>query len=341
MNGMTGKGSFRRACRVPVAVVLAMLAPGMAGTVGAADPAWPVKPIRMVVGFAAGGANDLVGRAIATKLGPRLGQQVVVDNRPGAGGNIATELVVRAPADGHTMLLGSVSSLAMGPALAKSVPYDPMRDLAPVAQAVQAATLLAVHPSIPVRTLRDMVALAKRKPGSIDIAIPGTGSIAHLAAEVFKKTAGIDLVLIPYKGGAPALTDVLAGQVGSIMSVISTPAPHVQSGRLRGLAVTSGRRARALPDVPTIAESGYPGYEVNGWLGVLFPAGTPDAIVLRAHREIAAIMALPDVRERMEQVGMDVDVSATPAAFAALVRSEVTRWAKIVNDIGLKGTGGN
>lgn len=341
MNGMNGFDTSRHLRGAAIATVLALPAPGMAASAGAADPAWPAKPIRMVVGFAAGGANDLVGRAIAARLGPRLGQQVVVDNRPGAGGNIATELVVRAPADGHTMLLGSVSSLAMGPALMKSVPYDPVRDLAPVAQAVQAATLLAVHPSLPVRSLRDMVALAKRSPGSVDIAIPGTGSIAHLAAEVFKRTAGIELVLIPYKGGAPALTDVLAGQVGSIMSVISTPAPHVQSGRLRGLAVTSGRRARALPEVPTIAESGYPGYEVNGWLGVLFPAGTPDAIVQRAHREIAAIMALPDVRERMEQVGMDVDVSANPAAFAALVRGEVARWARIVNEIGLKGAGGS
>lgn len=311
-------------------VALAAWAAG-AGLAQAAEP-YPVKPVRMVVGFAAGGANDLVGRAIANKLGATLGRTVVVENRAGAGGNVATEYVARAAPDGYTMLLGSVSSLAMGPALYRSVPYDPVKDFAPVTQAVTVPALLAVHPSLSVRSLKDFVALARRQPGRIDVACPGFGSIAHLSGELFKRVAKIDFVLLPYKGGAPALVDVMGGQVGAMISVISTSAPHVQSGRLIGLAVTSSRRANALPNVPTVAESGYAGYAADGWLGIVLPAGTPSEIVTRLHRDIVAIMAMPDVRSQLENVGMTIDTSKSPEAFHAVIRNDVAKWKRVVQE---------
>jgi tripartite-type tricarboxylate transporter receptor subunit TctC len=311
-------------------VTLAALVTG-ATCAQAAEP-YPSKPIRMVVGFAAGGANDLVGRAIANKLGATLGRTVVVENRAGAGGNVATEHVARAAPDGYTMLLGSVSSLAMGPALYKSVPYDPVKDFAPVTQAVTVPALLAVHPSLSVLSVKDFVALARRQPGKIDVACPGFGSIAHLSGELFKRMARIDFVLVPYKGGAPALADVMGGQVSAMMSVVSTSAPHVQSGRLVGLAVTSSQRATALPNVPTIAESGYKGYAADGWLGILLPAGTPNEIVTRLHREIVAIMAGPDVRSQLENVGMTIDTSKSPQDFHKVIQSDVVKWKTVVQE---------
>jgi tripartite-type tricarboxylate transporter receptor subunit TctC len=295
-----------------------------------AAESYPTKPIRMVVGFAAGGANDLVARTAANKASASLGRQIVIENRPGAGGNVATEYVARAAPDGYTMLLGSVSSLGMGPALYKSVPYDPVKDFAPITQGVTVPALLAVHPSLRVRSMKEFVALARRQPGKIDVACPGFGSIAHLSGELFKRTADVDFVLIPYKGGAPALSDVLGGQVSAMMSVISTAAPHVQSGRLIGLAVSSSKRSAALPDVPTIAESGYPGYAADGWLGFLFPAGTPQDIVSRMHKELTAAMESAEVRSTLEKVGMTIDTSASPEAFHDVIRKDVVKWKKVV-----------
>jgi len=297
-----------------------------------AAESYPTKPIRMLVGFAAGGANDLVGRAIATRLSTRLGRTVVVENRAGASGNVATEVVARAAPDGYTVLLGSVSSIAMGPALYKSVPYDPIKDFAPVTQAVTVPTLLASHPSMPVRTLKDFVALARRQPGKIDVACPGIGSIAHLAGELFKRTAGIDFVLVPYKGGAPALADVMGGQVSAMLSVMSTSAPHVLSGKLIGLAVTGKTRSPAVPKVPTIAESGYPTYEADGWMGLLFPAGTPPEIVTRLHRETTQVLGMAEVRSQLEAVGMAVEPSGSPEAFQAVIRTDVAKWKKVVQE---------
>jgi tripartite-type tricarboxylate transporter receptor subunit TctC len=326
---MKGTGRYGNARWVGAATLLAAAA-SMA-TAQAAE-SYPTKPVRMIVGFAAGGANDLVGRTVANKLAGALGRTVVVENRPGAGGNVATEYVARAAADGYTMLLGSVSSLGMGPALYKSVPYDPVKDFAPITQAVTVPALLAVHPSLGVRSLKDFVALAKRQPGKIDVACPGFGSIAHLSGELFKRTADIDFVLIPYKGGAPALTDVMGGQVSAMMSVISTSAPHVQSGRLIGLAVSSSKRAAALPDVPTIAESGYAGYAADGWLGFLFPAGSPKEIVSRLHKEINAAMISPEVRNALEKVGMTIDTTDSPEQFHDVIRNDVVKWKRVVQE---------
>jgi tripartite-type tricarboxylate transporter receptor subunit TctC len=300
-----------------------------------AAEAYPARPISVLVGYAPGGVNDLVARAIAARLGPRLGQQIVVENRPGAGGNIATDLAAHAAPDGYTMLLGSVASLAMSPALLGIVPFDPLNDFAPITQAVGVSTLIASHPTVPVRTLRQFVALAKKHPGKLNYASPGTGSISHLSAELFKKIAGIDIVHVPYKGGAPASVDAISGQVECLISVISSGAPHVQAGKLRGLAVTSSTRASILPDVPTIAESGYPGFEATGWLGLLFSAKTPEAIVNRVAQEAVAVINMPQVRDQLQKAGLDPHTS-DPAAFQAYIKTEFAKWAKVIKDAGIK-----
>ena len=297
--------------------------------------AYPAKPIRLLVGFAPGGVNDLVARAVATRLGPRLGQQVVVENRSGAGGNIATELAARAAPDGYTMLLGSVASLAMSPALLGQVPFDPLNDFAPITQAVGMSSLIAAHPALPARSLGEFVALAKNQPGRLNFASPGTGSIAHLAAELFKKTAGINIVHVPYKGGAPALIDALSGQIECLISIITTGAPQVKTGKLRGLAVSSDKRSPILPDVPTVAESGYPGYEASGWLALLFPAKTPDAIVDRMYRETITVINLPEVREQLLSFGLD-PAPSSPDALRSYIKAEFAKWGKLVKEAGIR-----
>jgi tripartite-type tricarboxylate transporter receptor subunit TctC len=308
----------------------------LAQAAGAAET-YPSKPIRLVVGFAAGGANDLVARAVATRLSPRLGQQVVVENRGGAGGNIATELVAKSVPDGYTMLLASVASFAMSPALLGKVPFDPINDFAPVTQAALVTSLLSVHPSLPARSLRQFVALAKKSPG-INYATPGVGSIAHLSAELFWNKAGIKLNHVPYKGGGPAVADVIAGHVEVMFSLISTQTPHVRAGRLRALAVSSAKRSTALPDVPTIAESGYPGFEATGWLGLVFPAKTPRAIIDRMHKEAVAVINMREVHAQLEDLGLDAEAS-DPAAFLARIKSDHAMWEKLVRQAGIKGGG--
>jgi len=315
-----------------IALLLALAAPGAA----VAADAYPVKPIRLIVGFAPGGANDLVARAVATRLGPRLGQQVVVENRAGAGGNIATELVAKSAPDGYTLLLASVASFAMSPALIGKVPFDPINDFAPVTQAALVTSLLSVHPSLPTQSLKQFVGLAKRTPGKINYATPGAGSIAHLAAELFWKTAGIKLTHVPYKGGNPAVADAMAGHVESIFSLISTQTPHVRAGRIRALGVSSVKRSAALSDVPTIAESGYPGFEASGWLGLAFPAKTPRPIVDRIHKETVAVLNLREVQSQLENLGLDAEPS-DPAAFHARIRSDHVMWDKLVREAGIKG----
>jgi len=318
--------------RVPVA---AAMAAALYASAGEAAEAYPVKPVRMLVGFPPGGANDLVGRAVATRLGPRLGQQIVVENRPGAGGNIATQLAARAVPDGYTLLLGSVASLAMSPALYREVPFDPLNDFAPVTQAVGVSSLILTHPSLPPRSLKELVALAKKQPGKLNYGSPGTGSIAHLTAEMFLKTAGIRIVHVPYKGGGPAVIDAMAGQVECLISLISTSGPQIKAGKLIGHAVTSAARSPSLPEVPTVAESGYPGFEASGWLGLLFPAKTPDAIVERMHKEAVAVINLPEVRKQLEDVGLDPSPS-TPQAFRAYMKAEYAKWGKLIREAGIK-----
>jgi tripartite-type tricarboxylate transporter receptor subunit TctC len=303
-----------------------------------AAEAYPGKPIRLVVGFAPGGANDLVARAVATRLGPRLGQQVVVENRSGAGGNIATELVAHAAPDGYTMLLASVASFAMSPGLLGKVPFDPINDFAPITRAALVTSLLSVHPSMPAKSLKDYVALARNQPGKVNYATPGVGSIAHLSAELFWNTAKVRLNHVPYKGGNPAAVDVVAGHVESIFSLISTQTPHVRSGRLHALAVSSAKRSAALPNVPTIGESGYSGFEASGWLGLVFPAKTPPAVVERIQREAVAVLNTREVQAQLEDLGLDAEPS-TPAEFLALIKADHARWGKLIREAGLKGGG--
>jgi tripartite-type tricarboxylate transporter receptor subunit TctC len=294
-----------------------------------------VKPVRLVVGFPAGGANDLVARVMAAKLAPRLGQQMVVENRAGAGGNIAHELVARAAPDGYTMVLASVSSLAMAPGLHGKVPFDPVNDFAPVAQLVDVSSLLSVHPSMPVRSLKEFVARANQHPGRINVANPGAGSIAHLSFELFKATAAINVVNVPYRGGGPAVVDAISGQVEALCGVISTAAPHVKTGKLRGVGVTSLKRSPSLPEVPSMAESGYPGFEASGWLGLAFPAKTPAGIVDRLYKESVAALAMPDVREQLQGAGLEPSIK-DPEAFRAYIRSELAKWTKLIKSAGIK-----
>lgn len=319
-----------------IACVLWMAAMSLPATMVAAMAAdYPAKPVRFVVGFPAGGANDLVARVVAAKLGPRLGQQIVVENRGGAGGNIAHEFVARAAPDGYTMVLASVASLAMSPGLYGKVPFDSVNDYAPVAQLVDVSSLLSVHPSMPVKTLKEFVARAKQTPDRINVANPGTGSIAHLSFELFKATAGIRVVNVPYKGGGPAVIDAISGQVESLAGVISTGAPHVKTGKLRGLGVTSLKRSPILPDVPAMAEAGYPGFEASGWLGMAFPAKTPPAIIDRMYKETIAVMAMADVREQLQNAGLEPSIK-DPAAFHAYIRAELNKWTKLIKSAGIK-----
>jgi tripartite-type tricarboxylate transporter receptor subunit TctC len=312
-------------------MVLAAAAPREAR----AAEAYPVRPVRLLVGFAPGGANDLVARAVATRLAPRVGQQVIVENRAGAGGNIATELAARAAPDGYTMLLASVASFAMSPALLGKVPFDPVNDFEPVTRAVLVTALLSVHPTTPARTLKQFVALARKLPGEINYSSPGTGSIAHLAFERFWRAAGIRVNHVPYKGGNPAVTDTIAGHVESTVGLISTQTPHVRAGRLRALAVSSAKRSAALPDVPTIAESGYPGFESSGWLGFAFPARTPKAIVDRMHKEVVAVLNLQEVSSQLVDLGLDPEPSS-PAEFHALIKADHAKWDQVVREAGLR-----
>jgi tripartite-type tricarboxylate transporter receptor subunit TctC len=232
------------------------------------------------------------------------------------------------------MVLASVASLAMSPGLLGKMPYDPINDFAPVAQVVDVTSLLTVHPAMPVKTLQEFVARAKRQPGTINVGNPGTGSIAHLAFELFRATAGIRVLNVPYKGGGPAVIDAISGQIESLAGVISTGAPHVKSGKLRGLGVTSLKRSPTLPEVPAIAESGYPGFEASGWLGIAFPAKTPDAIVERMHKETLAVMAMTDVREQLQNAGLEPSVKGAEA-FRAYIKAELGKWTRLIKDAGI------
>ena len=318
--------------------LLALALAGGAPVAALAADAYPAKPIRLIVGFAPGGANDLVARAVATRLSPRLGQQVIVENRAGAGGNIATEQVARAAPDGYTMLLASVASFAMSPALIGKVPFDPVNDFAPIAQGVWITSLLSMHPSMPVKTLKQLEAVVRKAPGKLNYATPGAGSIAHLGAELLFHTAKLKLTHVPYKGGAPAAADAIAGHVEAIYSLISTQTPHVRSGRLRALVVSSLKRSSALPEVPTVAESGYPGFEASGWLGFAFPAKTPKTVVDRVNKEIVAVLNMKEVDAQLTDLGMDPEPT-DPGRFHALIRSDYVRWAKVIKEAGIKGGG--
>ena len=316
-------------------MALSLMLLTLAAASAQAAETYPTKPVRFLVGFPPGGANDLVARVVAVRMGPRLGQQVVVDNRGGAGGNIAHDLAAKASPDGYTMVLASVASLAMSPGLHGKLPYDPVNDFAPVAQLVDVSSLISAHPSSTARTLKDFVARAKQHPDKLTVGNPGTGSIGHLAFELFKATAAIKVINVPYKGGGPAVIDAMSGQVEFLAGVISTGAPHVKTGKLRGLGVTSQKRSPILPDVPAVAEGGYPGFEASGWLGIAFPAKTPAPIVARMHKDAVAVMALNDVREQLQSAGLEPAVKDTEA-FRGYIKAELAKWTRLIREAGIK-----
>jgi len=318
----------KRALLASFAVVLI----GAAGA-AAAQP-YPVKPLRMVVPFPPGGATDILGRYLALRLGETFGQQFVVDNRPGANGTLGLDVAAKAPPDGHTLVVGQTGNLAISPGLTK-VPYDPLRDFSPVTLLVASPHVIAVHPSLPVRTLKELIALARSKPGQLNYASTGAGSAGHLSVELLKKVAKIDLVHVPYKGATPGFTDLMAGHVAMIFTSVLSTQGFARAGRVRMVAVGSAKRSPSAPEVPTIAESGIPGFEVSSWWGVLGPAGMPKEIVARLNGEIVKLMGSSDARDRIAALGADI-VTSTPAQFADYIKVESAKWGQVIKDSGAR-----
>ncbi len=300
-----------------------------------ASAQYPARPIRLVVPFPAGGPTDIVARTVSQKLSDSLGQPVVIDNRGGAGGVIGTELVVKSPADGHTLLLGTISGLAVAMSLYPSRGYDTLRDLAPITHGVMVTNILVVHPSLPVRSVKELLALARAKPGTLNYASSGSGTITNLAGELFKNLARVDIVHVPFKGGAPALTALLSGEVSMNFENSLIVVPHIKSGKVRALAVTGAQRSRSVPDLPTITEAGLPGYGASGWYGFVAPAATPKDIVTRLAGEFNRILKQPDVVERLSSQGAE-PVGGTPEQFGAFIRDEINKWAKLVKSANMK-----
>jgi tripartite-type tricarboxylate transporter receptor subunit TctC len=300
----------------------------------AAAPAYPTRPIRLLVPFAAGGGADTLSRILAPKLSNALGQTWVVDNRGGAAGNLAAEIVAAAAPDGHTVFMGFSTVLTVNPSLYK-LRYNVQKDFAPVTLLATAQYILVVHPSVQAGSLKEFIVLAKQKPGGLNYASAGVGSPLHLAAELFKKRAGVNMVHIPYKGGGPAAAAVLAGEAQVIFGSVASSMPHVKSGRLKALATTGAKRSKVAPDLPTIAESGFPGFEVGSWYALLVPAKTPGAIVKRLHDEAIKAVGLPDVQQAMSRQGLEVETS-TPQELSQRIASETAVWAGVIKDAGIK-----
>jgi tripartite-type tricarboxylate transporter receptor subunit TctC len=303
-----------------------------AAPLSALAQAYPTKPIRMLVGFAPGGGTDTAARAIAAKLGERLGQTVVIDNRPGAAGNIATEMTVNAPADGYTLLLGSISSFSINPSLYKKLPFDPLKDLAPLTRAADSTNILVTHPTVAAKTVKDLIALAKTKP--LNGGSSGIGGSGHLAVELFNLQTGTKITHVPYKGGGPAMIDLLGGNIHLIFATAASAVQHIKSNRINALGVTTVKRWAFMPEIPTIAEAGVPGFEANNWYGFMMPLKTPQPIITRLNKEIGEILALPDVKDYLFRQGLDV-APGTPQAFADYIKSETAKWEKVIKAAGL------
>jgi tripartite-type tricarboxylate transporter receptor subunit TctC len=296
---------------------------------------YPVKPIRFIAPNLPGGPTDILARLLAQKLSDSWGQPVVVENRAGAGGNIATEYVAKAPPDGYTMVTGNNATFAANVSLYKKLPFDPVKDFAPVVLVATQPNILVVHPSLPVHSVKDLIAFAKAHPGELNYGNSGIGAAAHLAAELFKSMTGTKIESIPYKSAAPALTDLIAGECQLMFATSLSVQQHIQSQKLRALAVTTARRIRSFPELPTIAEAGVPGFEATTWHGVLLPAKTPAAIVNKMNAEINRILQLPDVRERLAGMGAEV-LGGTPKEFADHIQREIPKWAKVIRDANVK-----
>ena len=315
-------------------LLLTMLASFGSSTGSKAAETYPVKPIRVVVGFPPGGFVDFTARLVSAPLGGVLGQQVVVENRGGAGGIVGTEIAARAAPDGYTLTVGSAGTHGVNQSLYPKLPYNVLRDFQPVARLADAPSILAVHPSLPVKSVKELIALARAKPGQVNYASAGSGTSTHLAAVLFEHLGHIKMVHVPFKGGGPAIVALLAGEVPVTFGTAASVSPQTKAGRLRALAVTSGKRSAVLPDLPTVAESGLPGYEMLNWLGLFAPAGTPRAIVDRLSAESLRIVGTPEVVARFHAQGAEPSPLASDA-FAAFVRTEIEKWAKVVAATGM------
>ena len=296
---------------------------------------YPSKPIRFVVPYPAGGPLDTVARLLAQKVSEGTGQPVVVDNKPGAGGNIGADIVAKSPADGYTILMGAVATHAINPTLYKSIPYDPIKDFAPVTQVASTPNVLVVNPSVPAASVREFIAHAKANPGKLSFGSGSIGSAGHLAGELFKTLAGVDMVHVPYKGAAPAMQDLVGGQIQLMFDNLASSLGQVKGGTVRALAVTTSARSGFAPELPTIAESGLPGFDISTWFGVFAPAGTPREALTRLHAEFTKALAAPDVRARMTALGAE-PVGNTPEQFAAYIRAEAEKYARVIKASGAK-----
>jgi len=296
---------------------------------------YPVKPIRFVVPYAPGGNTDILSRLLGQKLNEAWRQQVIIDNRPGAAGTVGAELVARAPADGYTLIMGSFGNIIVANSLYKNLTYDPLKDFAPVALVSLPPGVLVEHPAVPAQNVRELIAYAKSNPGRLNYGSPGSGAWNHLFFELFKTSAGVSIVHVPYKGIAPAVVDLLGGQVQLAISAFPTALPHVRSGKLRALAVTSAKRSGLMTDVPTIAESGLPGYEAAGWFGVLAPAGTPPSVVTKLNTEINRILELPEVKASLASDGAE-PAGGSPAQMADSARAASIKWGKIIRELNIR-----
>lgn len=312
-----------------LAVSLLTVPGAVAPVVRAAE--YPLRPIRVIVPFPAGGNADILARIMAQKMSEAWKQTVVVDNRAGAAGIIGAEAVAKSAPDGYTLLMGTTGTQTTNPAVYSKLPYDSLRDFAPVSNFADSPFLLVTHPSLPVRTVKEVIALAKARPGQLHYASFGPGSSAHLVGEMLRSTARIEIVHVAYKGGPPALADLIGGHIEMMFNLLPIVVPHVKSGRLRAIAVTASKRAPALPDVPTFAEAGIPDFEAGSWYGVLAPAGTPKEIIARLSSEISRILSLADVRQRLAAEGAE-PIGNTPEQFAEQIRRDLARWAKIARD---------
>jgi tripartite-type tricarboxylate transporter receptor subunit TctC len=316
---------------VCVAVLLALLAltsPALAQT-------YPDKPIRILVGFAAGGPADITARLIGDRLSEAWANPVIVENLTGAAGNLATDRVAKSAPDGYTLLAAASATIVTNPSLYQKLPFDPVKDLAPITQAVYTPNILAVHPDVPARSVQELAAYAKQNPGKLSFGSAGPGTSQHLAGELFKTMAAIDIQHVPYRGIAAVMPDLIGGRLTMAFGNISAVLPLVRDGKLRALAVTSARRYGAVPDLPTMIEAGFPGFDSTAWFGLMAPAGTPMDIIDRLHRESVRILALPEVRKRFDELGIEV-IGNTPAEFAAVIAAETPQWAKVIRDAGVK-----
>jgi tripartite-type tricarboxylate transporter receptor subunit TctC len=308
----------------------ALLAPAVASAQN-----YPTKPVRFVVPFAPGGSTDTLARSMGGKLTELLGQQVVIDNRPGANGDIGMQIVARAVPDGYTLVLGYIANIGIGPSLYDKMPYDPVKDFAPITQVAGASNILVIHPSVPAKNFKEFIAYTKANPRKVTFASASVASVGHLTGELLNDLAGIDMVHVPYKGSGQAISDLVGGHIKVMISGMASTLPHVKSGKLRGIATTGAKRTPATPDLPTIAESGFPGFEASSWFGVLAPARTPRPVINRLNKDIIQALQDPAVEKRLAAVGFEI-TTGTPEQFAAYIQSEIKKWAKVVKASGAK-----